>query len=541
MTLFRKCVYCKDDKEKEEVSTYKSAGGNNNQVKTFAAIDVGSYALELKIFEISTRNGIKEIDNVCYQLDLGTDSYATGKLGYDKLEELCRILKDFGRIMKQYKVDAYRAYGTSAIREIKNKMIVLDQIEQRTGIHIDTISNSEQRFLDYKSIACKETSLEEIMEKDTAVIDIGGGSIQLSLFENGTLVTTQNMKLGVLRLQESLNHLNARTSQYENLIDEMVSSQISVFKKLFLKDKSIKNLIVVDDYLSAIVDRKIAKIEGRVFDIPTAAQLMELMRTHSDRDLAKLLDVSEDSVHLAFISFVLVNRVCKATNGERIYVPDVTLCDGMAYEYGEENKLISIKHNFEQDIIACAKNISKRYMGSRKRSETLEQIAMNIFEAMKKIHGLDKRAGLLLRLAALLHDCGKYISLANLGECSYNIIMSTEIIGLSHTEREIVANVVKYNHLEFDYYESMNKGTNLAKEDYMIIAKLTAILKLANGLDRSHKQKFKDVRIVLKEQELVITVDTPVDITLERGLFKHRAEFFKEVYSITPVIKQKRS
>ena len=510
-------------------------------MKTFAAIDVGSYALELKIFEISTRNGIKEIDNVRYQLDLGTDSYATGKLGCDKLEELCRILKDFGRIMKQYKVDAYRAYGTSAIREIKNKMIVLDQIEQRTGIHIDTISNSEQRFLDYKSIACKETSLEEIMEKDTAVIDIGGGSIQLSLFENGTLVTTQNMKLGVLRLQESLNHLNARTSQYENLIDEMVSSQISVFKKLFLKDKSIKNLIVVDDYLSAIVDRKIAKIEGRVFDIPTAAQLMELMRTHSDRDLAKLLDVSEDSVHLAFISFVLVNRVCKATNVERIYVQDVTLCDGMAYEYGEENKLISIKHNFEQDIIACAKNISKRYMGSRKRSETLEQIAMNIFEAMKKIHGLDKRAGLLLRLAALLHDCGKYISLANLGECSYNIIMSTEIIGLSHTEREIVANVVKYNHLEFDYYESMNKGTNLAKEDYMIIAKLTAILKLANGLDRSHKQKFKDVRIVLKEQELVITVDTPVDITLERGLFKHRAEFFKEVYSITPVIKQKRS
>ena len=510
-------------------------------MKTFAAVDVGSYALELKIFEISTRNGIKEIDNVRYQLDLGTDSYATGKLGCDKLEELCRILKDFGRIMKQYKVDAYQAYGTSAIREIKNKMIVLDQIEQRTGIHIDTISNSEQRFLDYKSIACKETSLEEIMEKDTAVIDIGGGSIQLSLFENGTLVTTQNMKLGVLRLQESLNHLNARTSQYENLIDEMVSSQISVFKKLFLKDKSIKNLIVVDDYLSAIVDRKIAKIEGRVFDIPTAAQLMELMRTHSDRDLAKLLDVSEDSVHLAFISFVLVNRVCKATNVERIYVPDVTLCDGMAYEYGEENKLISIKHNFEQDIIACAKNISKRYMGSRKRSETLEQIAMNIFEAMKKIHGLDKRAGLLLRLAALLHDCGKYISLANLGECSYNIIMSTEIIGLSHTEREIVANVVKYNHLEFDYYESMNKGTNLAKEDYMIIAKLTAILKLANGLDRSHKQKFKDVRIVLKEQELVITVDTPVDITLERGLFKHRAEFFKEVYSITPVIKQKRS
>lgn len=509
-------------------------------MKTFAAIDVGSYALELKIFEISGNGGIREIDSVRAQLDLGTDSYTSGKLSHEKMDDLCRILKDFANIMKQYKVDAYKAYGTSAIREIKNMMIVLDQVEQRTGIHIDTISNSEQRFLDYKSLACKEPALEEIFEKETAIVDIGGGSIQLSLFENGTLVATQNMKLGVLRLRESLSHINARTNQTEELIDELISSQIAVFKKLYLKDRNIKNLIVIDDYLSEIVDRKLEGTEGRVFDIPTANQMMELMRTHSNRDLASILDVTEYNVFIAFISFVLVNRICKVTNAERIYVPDVTLCDGMAYEYGEEHKLITVKHDFEQDIIACAKNISKRYMGSKKRSETLEQITLNIFDSMKKIHGLDKRARLLLRLSALLHDCGKYISLANLGECSYNIIMSTEIIGLSHAEREIVANVVKYNHLEFDYYESMSNKTGLSKEDYLIIAKLTAILKIANGLDRSHKQKFKDVRITLKDQELIITVDTPIDITLEKGLFTHRADFFTEVFSITPVIKQKR-
>ena len=179
-------------------------------------------------------------------------------------------------------------------------------------------------------------------------------------------------------------------------------------------------------------------------------------------------------------------------------------------------------------------------MGSRRRSETLEKIALTIYDSMNKVHGLSKRERLLLRIATILHDCGKYISLVNLGECSYNIIMSTEIIGLSHMEREIVANVVKYNHMEFDYYAVMGQNGSIDRKAYLTIAKLTAILKIANGLDRSHKQKFKDVKTTLKDQQLIITVDSSLDITLEKGLFTRRAEFFEEVYSVKPVIRQRR-
>ena len=130
--------------------------------------------------------------------------------------------------------------------------------------------------------------------------------------------------------------------------------------------------------------------------------------------------------------------------------------------------------------------------------------------------------------------------MVNLGECSYSIVMATEIIGLSHREREIVANVVKYNHQEFDYYEELGTTTTLDPQSYLTIAKLTAILRVANGLDRSHKQKFKDFKTILKEDQLIITVNTAEDITLERGLFAAKASFFEEVFSVHPVIKQKK-
>lgn len=510
-------------------------------VKTFAAIDVGSYELAMKIFEVSKAKGMREIDHIRHSIDMGSETYSAGKLSSERVDELCRILREFSDIMRTYQVSDYKAYGTSAIRETKNKVILLDQVEQRTGIHIDILSNSEQRFLDYKSIALKGEGFQKIIENGTAILDIGGGSIQISLFDNDALVSTQNMRLGVLRLQEHLHHLEASSRQYDELIKEMVESQLSVYKKLYLKDRQIKNIIVVDDYISELVMRQGKDNIGGIADRKTLEYYTQACRTKNISELSKLLNMPEEKISLLYISMILLHCIMKNVDAERIWAPGVTLCDGIAYEYAEKNKIITLPHDFEKDIIACAQSISKRYQGSRKRSETLEQIALAIFDGMKKIHGLGKRERLLLQIATILHDCGKYISMVNLGECSYSIIMATEIIGLSHIEREIVANVVKYNHLEFDYEADEGKHQMIDKVFYLKIAKLIAILKLANGLDRSHKQKFKNTKISLKEEELIITVDTAEDITLEKGLFDERAEFFEEVYKIRPVIKKKRS
>ena len=113
-------------------------------MKLFAAIDIGSYEVEMKIFEIAPRKGIRELDCVCHRMELGKDAYRMGKISVEMVEELCEVLQDFVTIMKSYRVDDYRVCATSAVRETKNRTILLDYI-----IH---------PFKEYAFTPCKETT-----------------------------------------------------------------------------------------------------------------------------------------------------------------------------------------------------------------------------------------------------------------------------------------------------------------------------------------------------------------------------------------------
>lgn len=510
--------------------------------KTFAAIDVGSYELAMKIFEISAKNGIKEIDCVRHRIELGTDSYQTGKLGSERMDELCRILKEYTEIMKSYKVEEYKAYGTSAIRETKNTLILLDKIEARTGIRIEVLSNSEQRFLDYKSVASKGQVFQKVIEKGTAFIDIGGGSIQLSLFDKETLVTTQNIRPGVLRMREELGKLSYHTYQLEELADELIGGSIQSFRDNFVGKRTIQNIILVDDYMSLILQKGILTSDkkGHV-DASVFLDFVGKMKQKKSQEIASSLGIPEENTSLLYLSALMIRNMIRTFGAEMVWAPGISLCDGMAYEYAEKNRLLSSHHDFEQDILACAWDMNRRYRCNEKKSREREKAALNLFDHLKKAHGLSKRDRLLLQLAAILDECGQYISLTGVGESSYNIIMATEMIGLSHIEREIVANIVKYVRLPFEYYSEIGSRTTLDKESYLKIAKLTAILRLANGLDIGRKNKSENVKISWKEDVVTIIVETNEDMTLEFGAFKQNAAFFEEIFGIKPVLRQKKS
>ena len=506
------------------------------KITTFAAIYIGSYEVSLKIFELSAKKPIREIDHVRARVELGKDSYQKGYIGYELMEELGNVLAEYKKIMEGYRVDDYTAYAGGVFRDTKNELFVLDQLYIRTGIHIQVLSNSEHRFIGYKSVAFRQ-EFDEMTRQGAAVVDVGGGSLQITLFSNGKVITTQHMVLGTMRLREKLAAIGNSVAHYETQLEELVNKDLEVFKSLYMKDNKIKYIIFMGDYIMEMIGKTDKRADRTVASDKFVKTMRKLYKKNLEQ-IASELNLSNENDALLLPYLVLYTRITEELNTEEIWAPGANVSDGMAYEYAEKKQILKPVHDFEEDILSAARKLSKRYESFSPHINALTKMAVLIFDAMKKVHGMENRERLLLQVAAILHDCGKYVSLARGPECAYNIIMESEIIGLTHLEREIIARTVLYNTYPLDDYEEL--ADVLDQKSYMTVAKLSAILRVSNAMDRSHKQKFKNVKASIRGKQLIITIETADDIILEKGLFNTKAEFFEKVFGMQPVIREKR-
>ena len=212
-------------------------------------------------------------------------------------------------------------------------------------------------------------------------------------------------------------------------------------------------------------------------------------------------------------TLLLMRKITQLTDCENILLSPINLCDGLAADYAERKFRLSCGHDFTEDILSASRNVAQKYEVDLSHIDTVQTLALQIFDRIKKIHGLGKRERLLLQLGVILHGCGAYINALHARECSYHILLSTEIIGISHKERLIVANMIRYNDESFPSFEELDG--DFSREEYITIVKLNAILKIANVLDKSNRQKIKNVGVSERNGILTITADTMADITLE--------------------------
>ena len=518
-------------------------------VKIFAAVVIGSAETEMRIYELTPRKNMKEVDCISTRISLGVDAYNEGSLDPEKIKDLCNVLKDFKRIMDGYHVDGFSVCATSALREISTSLITRDYIEKQTGLPIRIISNSEQRFLDYKSIACIGDPFEKIIQNGTAIVDIGGNSIQISVFDNDKLFTTQNIRMGRISTMEKYLPVAKNRRHFEAIVRELMTHELNGFGKLYQKERDIQNLVIVDNDLQELM-RHHYNLIFKMPDKPspdfvhiTTHQFNELYSRMMDLkydDIAQQFQLSAETVLLVIQSMIFCKCLLEQTGAQVLWLMDVSICGGLCYDYGVSAKLIRTTHDFEEDILAASRNIAKRYKSNQAHIRHMEYLCTEIFNKTRKIHGMKQRERLLLQIAAILHNCGKFISLTNVSECAYNIIMATEIIGLSHYERSIIANVVKYNTTGFTYFRENDLSMEMTTDEYLLIAKLTAILRIANALDRGHRQKCRDAVITVKDDQMIVSVETQEDLTLEKVTLEERASFFEEVFNLHPVIRQKK-
>ena len=506
-------------------------------MKLFASIQIGSTETEMKIHQISPSKGMVTVDCINRRIPLGADAYARGTLSAPHVQLLVETLRDFKRTMESYHVASYRMVATSSLRELKTALITKEYIEKQTGLKLTILSNSEQRFLDYKAIAAQTDSFEEVIQKGTAIVDIGGSSMQISVFDKDKLITTQNIRIGKISTRNRFYPECRSAEHFEKILLKLMEHELTGFGKLYQKDRKITTLIATNRELQHLFR---GLFEKKKSNIVTKEEFMETYSkivTMDSTQITESYGISSEMAMFAGSSAIILRSLLDRFEADSVWFPDATIGDGLAYDYAAANKAIKSPHMFDEDIIAASRSIAKRYKSSSAHIKVVEELSLSLFDKTKKLHGMGKRERLLLQISAILHNCGKYISLTDVADCAYNIIMATEIIGLSHAERQIVANVVRFNTAPFVYYDELAAVSSVSREEYLVIAKLTAILKLANSLDRSHDQLIKEVAVAVKGSELVITVHCDRDLTLESATLKYGNTLFEEVFNLAPTLR----
>lgn len=507
--------------------------------ETIAVIDLGSLSLRLKVFQLSKKERPIEIESARRFLALGAETYRCGRISDGQLDELCEILNAFVLKLKEYRLSETICVATSAFREAANREFAIERIRLRTGLTVRILDNSEERFCHTLAVKERMDGFEDIIKTGTLILDIGAGSIQTTVFDRSEFLFSQNMLLGSLRISELLSDLEKQTPHYAEVLEEFISHDLDDYHAIEPKGVSYQNMIAFGSDIGFIKDLGgLSPREPCFLPKKKFLEICDYLRKTRPSELVLMRNIPSATAKLLLPTALIIKKSLDSLGLEGIHMPAASLCDGVLFQNAFEKYGFELKSDPYQDTLSAVRHIAKRYRFDRKHTEQVEGFALSIFDSTKKMHGLNERERFLLQLTAILHEVGKYINVTNHSTRSYHIIQTTEIIGISAEEREIIANAARF-YVATDLYAD-RYFQYLSREHKITVAKIAAILRLADAMDASHRQKVHDISVTIQGESLQILCDTTGDLAYEQWAVATKLDLCRQVYGLIPVLKQRR-
>lgn len=508
----------------------------NQSISKTAVIYIGSKAITMKITERKKDNHLITLESIEYPVELGTDTFKNQHVSYQHLDEICQILNLLKGLLKDYQVEMVNLFATTAIRESNNKDFIIDQIKHKTGFYLTVLSDSEEKSYIYKGIQYILDE-KEILKENLLFCYIGTGRFSMALSKEKDIVDYINLRFGSIKLNEILRNLKDKMTHFSNSVENYLNSFTHMLEK-FTSNESIESLIMTGKEMDLL--RNILNINEnkKIFNVP----LKTFETIYDDFSKKEFVVLSEQynltihEVERLTISLTIYSIIFKLTNIQSIYCVNFTLEDIITIKKLLPDTYEVIEKRFNNNIVRIAYTIGEKYKFDKKHAVNVTNNALRFFDETEEIHGLEPRDRLILQLAGILHDIGKYISLKQHYKHSYYILKSSDILGLSTEENRIIAYIARYHS-----YKSISLDTNLKlnKAAHMKVLKLTALLRLADSLDRSHNQPVTHFSVEHKNSQLLIHIEGFENLDFEIWSLEAKSDLFEKIFGIQPVIKRK--
>jgi exopolyphosphatase/guanosine-5'-triphosphate,3'-diphosphate pyrophosphatase len=507
-----------------------------------AAIDIGSNAFRLRIVEadapVATSQGLRFLPFRDVLLDrapvrLGHHVFTRGRLDSGVIGAACEALKRFRNAMDAAKVDRYRAVATSAAREASNGDVLVERAEREAGVHIEVIEGVEEARL----VQLAVTERVSLGSRTALLVDVGGGSTELTLLTGEKNHYSQSCPVGTVRLIEAfLEGGRPVDAPHRRLIEEYVDRALTdaVSDIHELRGGPIDLLIGTGGNIETLADLcplPKAFPEGRAIDVGAMIKLLDELCRRTVDERAAAYNLRPDRADTIIPAATVLSRVAGAFGFDAITAPGVGLKEGVLVDLARSHFLPEGDSGTAQAIQDACLRLGRRYHFDEHHGTLVARFATRLFDDLQPRHRLGPRERILLSSAALLHDIGDFIRYEGHHKHSYYLIAHSDVMGLSPLERELVANVARYHRKSPPSLEHENFRA-LSREDRSKVKALAAILRVADALDREHRGKIGDITSRVEGDTLVIEAHGSEDRTLEEWTVLAKSGMLREAMGL---------
>ena len=483
-----------------------------------AAIDIGTNSVHVIIVQVRPDRSFEIIDREKEMVRLGSGGLGGRSLTEPAMLAALQALGKFTRLAESHDVDEIVAAATSAVREADNGREFLNAIRQRTGIQVRVISGTEEARLIHRAAVYGV----DVSGGAAVVIDIGGGSVELTQGTGARTHVAQSLKLGVIRLTEQFirsDPLNRRDErQMVSHITETIAPTVEkIVGRGFDRVIGTSGTILSLGALAVGEGRAVGSDDLRSRRV-SAKQIRRLRREVCALDLAgrlRLPGLDPRRADLAAAGSILLDTVLRQIGAVELTLCDLALREGLALDYLSRNRAhIAKVEQFPDVRRRSVVELAERCNYASEHSEQVRRLSLSLFDQTQPAHGLGGREREWLDHAALLHDIGVHISYGRHHKHSYYLIKNGDLRGFEPEEVEVIALVARHHRRGLPN-KSRGGYASLPARLRRTVRTLAAMLRLAEGLDRSHAQSVGSFEIVPGLRDYLLRLTPAGDTELE--------------------------
>jgi exopolyphosphatase/guanosine-5'-triphosphate,3'-diphosphate pyrophosphatase len=478
-----------------------------------AAIDVGSNSIHMVIAQVESDGRFRVLDRAKEMVRLGRGTH-DGRLSADAMNAGIRTLSAFRTLAERQGVERFKAVATSAVREAHNGGDFIQRVHDEVGLRVKVIPGREEARLIYLAVR----HAIELRGAETLILDAGGGSVELVLVEDDRPAALHSLKIGVARLSEQFVGEDALGSQGVTQLEAYLAQHLDpILAQLTKRDirrvvatsGTLLNLIAIAAYQRG--EPPNGHLHNYVVTAEEVTQVRRLVTKGDREERLRIKGLDAKRVDFIVAGACLADYVLRRLDAKEMVACTWALREGLLLDFiAKHRKGIEETERFADVRRRSVARFVRHLGGTEQHGQQVARIALRLFDQLNTALGLEEAAREWIEFAALLHDVGYHIGHENHHRHSYYLITNGDLLGFRHDELEIIAQAARYHR------KGAPKGSDdtfaaLTGAERRTVRALSAILRVADGLDRSHYGVVRDVTVMRRSDRMLLQLRTDGD------------------------------